>query len=99
MIAVFVTFSYANDFNAAKLAQIAEGARGKFEGMPGLRSKLFSVRPELRQATNVYIWESEEQARAFFSDQLLGRVTSLYGIRPTIEFASVAALVDNRPTG
>ncbi len=95
MIAIFVTFSYGADFNEAKLRQIAEGARPKFDGMPGLRSKLFSVRPEQRQATNVYVWDSEESARAFFNEQLLERVTGLYGVRPSVDFASVAALVEN----
>jgi len=96
MISVFVTFSYTDDFNEAKLRQIAETAKTKFEGMPGLRSKVFTVRPEQRQATNVYVWDSEERALAFFSDEMLARVTGLYGVRPSIEFAGVAALVENR---
>jgi heme-degrading monooxygenase HmoA len=97
MIAVFVTFQFGNNFNEAALRKIAEGARGRFEGMPGLRSKLFSVRPEKKEATNVYVWDSEEAARAFFTDQLLEMVTGLYGVRPSVEFAQVAALVENRP--
>ncbi len=95
MISVFVTFTYENDFNAAKLRQIAEAAKPRFEGMPGLRSKVFTLRPEQRQATNVYVWDSEEQARSFFSEEMLERVTGLYGVRPSIEFAAVAALVEN----
>jgi heme-degrading monooxygenase HmoA len=96
MIAVFVTFSYGADFNPTKLHQIAEGARSRFEGMPGLRSKVFSVLPERRQATNVYVWDSEEKARAFFDEQMTERVTALYGVRPSVEFATVEALVENR---
>lgn len=95
MITVFVTFSYEDDFNEPKLLRIAEGAKPKFDGMPGLRSKVFTLRPERRQATNVYVWDSEEQARAFFTEPMLERVTSLYGVRPSIEFAAVAALVEN----
>jgi len=95
MISVFVTFTYTDDFNAAKLRQIAEAAKPRFEGMPGLRSKVFTLRPEHRQATNVYVWDSEEQARAFFTDQMLERVTGLYGVRPSIEYAAIAALVTN----
>jgi len=47
------------------------------------------------QATNFYIRNSEDAAHAFFSDQPLDRVTGLYGIRPTIQYAELAALVDN----
>ncbi len=49
-----------------------------------------------RRATNVYLWDSEEAARGFFSDELLERITGLYGVRPTIRFVEVAELVDNR---
>jgi hypothetical protein len=96
MIAVFVTFQYGSEFDEARVRKIAAEASGKFQGMPQLRSKAFTVRPESRKATNVYVWESEEAARAFFTDQLVERVTGLYGVKPTLEFASVAALVENR---
>lgn len=97
MIAAFVTFRYeAAQFDAGKLKKIAENARVKFEGMPGLRSKTFTVRPERREAVNVYVWDSEEAAKTFFSDKMLEGVTSLYGVRPTIEYAEVAAAVTNR---
>ena len=96
MVAVFVTFQYGSDFNEAKVRKIAQQASGKFQGMPQLRSKAFTVRPEAKRATNVYVWESEDAAKAFFTDELLERVTGLYGVRPNIEFAQAAALVENR---
>jgi heme-degrading monooxygenase HmoA len=95
MVAVFVTFRYAGGVDRAKVRQIAESARQQFEGMPGLRSKAFTIDEEGAEATNVYIWDSEEAARAFFTDAMKGRVTALYGVAPTIRFAEIAALVDN----
>ena len=95
MISAFVTFTYKDDFNESKLRQIAESAKPRFEGMPGLRSKVFTLRPEHRQATNVYVWDTEQQARAFFTEEMLDRVTALYGVRPSIEYAAIAALVEN----
>jgi hypothetical protein len=96
MVAVFVTFQYGSDFNEAKVRNIAQQASGKFQGMPQLRSKAFTMRPEAKSATNVYVWDSEEAAKAFFTDELVERVTGLYGMRPHVEFAQVAALVENR---
>jgi heme-degrading monooxygenase HmoA len=96
MVAVFVSFIYESDVNEAKIRAIAEGASPKFKGIPGLRSKIFTVQPEKRQATNVYLWDSEEAARAFFTDEMRERVAALYGTKPTIEFAAVAAAVENR---
>src|SRR5580692_784065 len=95
MIGVFVTFRFGSEFDAAKVRKIAEGARARFEGMPGLRSKTFIVNAEAREATNVYVWESEAAAKAFFTDDLVQRVTGLYGVRPSVAFVEIAALVDN----
>jgi hypothetical protein len=95
MIAVYVTFKFEGNFNEAAIRKIAEDSRAKFEGMPNLRYKIFTVRPERREATNFYLWSSEQAARTFFNDQLLERVTALYGVRPTVEFAQVAATVEN----
>lgn len=95
MIGVFVRFHFKDNFDAPALRKIAETARVKFEGMPGLRSKAFTLDAAKREATNVYIWDSEGAARAFFNDELLARVTSLYGVRPTIDFVEIAALVEN----
>jgi heme-degrading monooxygenase HmoA len=95
MIGVFVTFRYGDEFDEPAVRKIAETARPRFEGMPGLRSKAFTLNAPKREATNFYVWESEDAARAFFTDELLERVTGLYGVRPTIEFVQIAALVDN----
>jgi len=54
-----------------------------------------AMSPDTREATNFYIWESDAAARAFFNEQLVERVTGLYGVRPTIQFVEIATLVDN----
>jgi heme-degrading monooxygenase HmoA len=95
MIGVFVTFTYAENFDERALRKIAEGARPRFEGMPGLRSKAFTLNSVKREATNFYVWESEDAAGAFFTAELLERVTGLYGVRPTVEFVHIATLVEN----
>jgi heme-degrading monooxygenase HmoA len=95
MQGVIVELQYGDDFDRARLEGVAREARGRFEGMPGLRQKAFTVDEEGRRATNVYLWESDEAAREFFSDELRDLVTQLYGVRPTIRFVEVAELVDN----
>jgi hypothetical protein len=95
MIGVFVTFRYGDRFDEQAVRKIAETARGRFEGMRELRSKAFTLNPERREATNFYVWESEAAARAFFTEELLERVTALYGVRPSVDFVQIAALVEN----
>ena len=95
MIGVFVTFHYPDKFDEPAVRKIAETARPRFEGMPGLRSKAFTLNSAKREATNFYVWESEDAAKAFFTDDLVERVTGLYGVRPSIEFVQIATLVEN----
>ena len=95
MIGVFVTFRYGDKFDEQAVRKIAETARVRFEGMPGLRSKAFTLNSAKREAVNFYVWDSEDAAKAFFTDQLLERVVSLYGVRPSVEFVQIASLVNN----
>ena len=96
MIGVFVTFDFGDQLDKQSVRNIAEKARGRFEGMPGLRSKAFTVNPEKRAAANFYAWDSEEAARAFFTDEMHERIAAIYGVRPSIEFVEIATLVENR---
>ena len=95
MIGVSVTFQYGEDFDHARVVAIADNARGTFEGMPGLRSKVFSVDDARQRAMNFYVWESADAAKSFFSNEMRERVTGLYGVEPTIDFVEIAQLVDS----
>ena len=95
MIGVVVTFRLGDNFDEQAVRKIAETARARFDGMPGLRSKAFTFNSAKREAVNFYVWDSEDVAKAFYTDQLLERVTGLYGVRPTVEFVQIATLVEN----
>lgn len=97
MIGVFVKFHYGEQFDERSVSGIAAKARAMFEGMPGLRSKAFTVNSQDREATNFYVWDSEEAATAFFTSEMIGRIAHVYGVSPAIEFVKVAALVENPP--
>ena len=95
MIGVYVRFQFDGDIDAPKLRAIAEGASPQFEGMPGLRSKAFTFDAGKREACNFYVWHTEEAARNFYSEEMLTRITAVYGVRPSIEYVEIASLVDN----
>ena len=95
MIAVIVTSPSPQGLDAEQLRGIAENSRPKFEGLPGLRSKVFTIDADRQRARNVYLWDDEPPARDFFDDDLAALVTKLYGVAPTIEFVDVLGYVDN----
>lgn len=96
LIGVFVTFDLGAAFDAARLAQLALAALPKFQGMPELVSKTFTIDAAARQAVNFYVWRSEAAARRFFSEETLAWVTGVYGVRPTLRFVQVVGLVESR---
>ena len=96
MIGVFLTFRYTDDFDEQAVRNIADVAHSKFKGMAGLRSKAFTVNPDKREAINFYVWDSEEAAKAFFTDAQVDRIAGHYKVRPTLDFVQIAALVENQ---
>jgi hypothetical protein len=95
MIAVLVTFSFDRSFDASALRAVARRARGKFEVMPGLRSKAFTIDETQRRAINFYIWDDEKAARSFFTPEVIGNIAQIYGVTPTVTFLDIAEIVDN----
>ena len=95
MIGVSVVFDYDGDFDRSRVVTVAKNARTMFEGLPGLRFKFFTLDEKQARAMNFYVWDSEEAAEAFFTDELRERVTGLYGVSPTISYLEIAEFVDN----
>ncbi|MFF2572329.1 hypothetical protein [Streptomyces sp. NPDC058084] len=98
MLGVLVTFAQTDRFDRSTVAKIAGELRGPFEGMAGLRFKSFMLDEDGAQAKNFYVWDDEEKGRTFFTEELVGKVTEVYGVRPTIEYFDVVGFVDNSGT-
>jgi len=97
MIGVLVTFTQPDEFDRSTVAKIAGEQRGTFEGMDGLRFKTFTL-DDAGKARNFYLWDDEEKARAFFSDEVVDMVTGIYGVAPEIEYFEMLEFVDNSGT-
>jgi heme-degrading monooxygenase HmoA len=88
MIGVTVTFSYVGDFDRSRVTKVAQNARGMFEGMPGLRFKFFTFDEKQQRAVNFYVWDSEEAAQRFFSEELRERVACTASRQPLSSWRS-----------
>ncbi|MEU9130426.1 hypothetical protein AB0D08_20405 [Kitasatospora sp. NPDC048540] len=95
MIGVLVTFTQTDKFDRSTLAKIASELRAPFEGMAGLRFKSFMLDEDGVHARNFYLWDGEEKARAFFTAEIVDKVTGIYGVPPKIEYLDIVGLVDN----
>jgi hypothetical protein len=63
--------------------------------MPGLRLKVLTFAEKQRRAADFYVRDSREAAESFFTEELRGRVTGLYGVAPSIECVEIAEIVGN----
>ena len=97
MIGTIVTLRYPDGADRTALLGVAEASKGMFEGMPGLHSKVYTLDAENGEAVNVYVWDSEEAARGFFTDEVRAMITDAYGVPPDIRHVEVAALIENAP--
>lgn len=96
MIGVIVTIGPGRDLDRERASAVAEQAGPVFEGLEGLRSKVFMWDDEAGTVTNTYVWDSEPAARAFFTPELKAQIIELYGVEPQVRFAEVSAMIDNR---
>jgi hypothetical protein len=95
MVGMFVTFDYPDGADRQRAQAVASNARKVFEGMPGLRSKAFTLDEAAGRATNFYVWESRDAAAGFFTDAVRQQVTELYGVEPVVTIVEILELVDN----
>ncbi len=95
MTGVYVTFQYDGDFDRSGWRRSPRTHVAMFEGMPGLRFKFFTFDEKEQRAVNFYVWESNGAAEGFFTEELRERVTTLYGVKPTVNFVEIAQVVDN----
>jgi hypothetical protein len=100
MVGVIVTFQFGDDFDRAKVEGVARDHAPMFEGVPGLRLKVFTLDESSRRAVNFYLWESREAATGFLTPELAEMAAAAYGAPPpSIEFFDVAGVVDNSLSG
>ncbi|KPI08501.1 hypothetical protein OV450_3468 [Actinobacteria bacterium OV450] len=95
MIGMLVTFTQSDKFDRSTVAKIAGELRAPFEGMAGLRFKSFMVDEDGGRARNFYVWDDEEKGRSFFTEELIEKVTGIYGAAPEIEYLDIVGFVDN----
>ena len=95
MIGVNVTFDYDGDFDRARVIKQAEDSKAMIAAIPDVRFKFYTYDEKNQRATNFYVWESQDAAERFFTEELRELVTGLYGAAPRIDYVEIAEIVDN----
>ena len=94
MITVIVQYRLPSSIDLAACAAHFRKIAPEFREVPGLVRKQF-IYAEDGWAGGVYLWESREQAEAFYSGPWLDGIRERYGMDPQIKFFETACVTDN----
>lgn len=89
---VVVRLTPATGTGVDDLVAIAENARGKFVGIPGLQCKYFAYAPDRGEVVNVYVWNDSHQAAQMRKPEFLARIRAAYGSEPDVTVAAVLSV-------
>jgi hypothetical protein len=67
----------------------------RFAAIPGLVRKYFCYDEPSHTGHSVYLWETEEQARAFHGPQFVKKIVEIFDAVPECIFADTLLIVDN----
>ncbi|HSG34172.1 MAG TPA: YdhR family protein [Sphingomonadaceae bacterium] len=70
-------------------------AEARFTALPGLIRKYFCYDEASHTGHSVYLWESEEQARAFHGKEFERKMVEVFDAPPECIFADTLLIVDN----
>lgn len=97
MVTVIVKYKTGRNYTREEITEIMQlGAEHMFKGMPHLLSKQFCFNVDTSEGLSVYLWDSREQAEAFFTGDFLESFKQGMGTVPTIEYHQTILTVDNR---
>jgi hypothetical protein len=71
-------------------------AEARFAALPGLIRKYFCYDEASHTGHSVYLWETEEQARAFHGHEFARKMIEVFDAPPECIFADTLLIVDNR---
>ena len=97
MITTIVKHKSARQLSREEVGKMMEyGARERFLGLPHLHSKQFCFNVETGEGLSVYLWDSRENADAFFCEDFLKEFEKSMGPRPTVEHHETNLQLENR---
>jgi hypothetical protein len=94
MITAIVRFNIPKEVTLEEARNIYQGTAPKYQGLPGLVRKYYLYGEE-GEVGGVYLWESREQAEAFYDADWKKYIADRYGAEPKIQYFESPVIVDN----
>lgn len=71
------------------------GTVPKYEKLDGLIRKYYTLTQDGKRAGGIYLWESEEKARAWYTEEWQQYMKSTWGETPSVRYLDCPIVVDN----
>ncbi|MBE0547017.1 MAG: YdhR family protein [Rubrivivax sp.] len=95
MITVIVTFELPNPITPEEARKIFLSTAPKYQGVPGLVRKYYVLSKDGSTAGGIYLWNSETEADAMYTDSWRAFVREKYGTEPAVTYMECPVVVDN----
>jgi hypothetical protein len=95
MTTTIVQFPIPDGWTREQVEEAIHASAPLFQNVPGLIRKHYLASMESRTWGGAYIWESREQAEAFYGEPFIERIRSRYGATPSITHFDSPLTIDN----
>lgn len=95
MQTVIVKYKLPVPIPRAVMMEEFRAAEARFAAMPGLIRKYFCYDEASHTGHSVYLWETEEQARAFHGAEFERKMIEVFDAPPECIFADPLLVIDN----
>jgi hypothetical protein len=95
LIVTVVRFSVRPGIGLSDLENLFADSIDKFVGMGGLKIKYFMKAAEDPIGASVYLWNSMDDARNFFTEEWMEFMQAKYGDRPQLDYFDCPIVIDN----
>ena len=95
MHTVLVKYKLPKPVPRAVMLENFKGVEAHFRSIPTLIRKYFAYDEANHTGHSVYLWESEEAATKFFSDEFVANFQEKFGTKPELFGVDTLMVVDN----
>ncbi|MEI6734619.1 MAG: YdhR family protein [Comamonadaceae bacterium] len=95
MITVMVTFQLPTAMTLAEARTIFLGTAPKYQAVAGLIRKYYVLSQDGKTAGGIYLWKSQAEAQALYTESWKAFVREKYGCDPSVVYMDSPVVVDN----
>jgi hypothetical protein len=95
MITVMVTFQLPKAMTVDEARMIFLGTAPKYQAVAGLIRKYYVLSQDGKTAGGIYLWKSQAEAQALYTESWKAFVREKYGCDPAVVYMDSPVVVDN----